>query len=137
MKITIETTVNAPIDNVWEAWVNPRHIVEWNFATEDWHCPTAKINLCEGGKFKYRMEARDGSMGFDFEGTFTAVDPGREIRYLLDDDREVTISFQVKEGGVCVIETFEAENELSGEQQKQGWQTILDNFKAHVESSNT
>lgn len=135
MKIKIETTINAPVDDVWEAWIKPEHIVKWNFASADWHCPGAELDLTAGGKFNYRMEARNGSMGFDFKGTFTAIDPVREIKYSLDDDREVTVSFQALETGVRVVETFDAENELSGEQQRQGWQSILDNFKSHVEAN--
>lgn len=135
MDITIETTVDAPIEKVWTAWTKPEHIVQWNFASEDWQCPAAQVDLTVDGKFKYRMEARDRSMGFDFEGTFTAIDPAREIRFALDDDRTVTVSFEEIDGGVRVVETFEAENELTGEQQRQGWQSILNNFKKHVEAN--
>lgn len=135
MEITVETTVNAPIEKVWEAWVEPEHIVKWNFASEDWHCPRAEIELSVGAKFRYRMEAKDGSTGFDFEGRFTAIDPEREIRYALDDDRAVTIRFREFGGGVSVVESFEAEDEFSAEQQRQGWQCILNNFKSHVESN--
>lgn len=137
MDITIETTVDAPIEKVWTAWTKPEHIVEWNFASADWLCPAAEIDLNVGGKFKYRMEARDGSMGFDFEGTFIAIAPGREIRFVLDDDRKVTVSFEKSDSGVRVVETFEAENESTGEQQRQGWQSILNNFKTHVEANGT
>lgn len=137
MEITIATTVDAPIEKVWEAWVTPQHIVRWNFASEDWQCPHAEITLAVGGAFKYRMEAKDGSTGFDFEGTFTAIDPGREIRYALGDGRKVTVSFEETETGVAVTETFEAENEMTGEQQRQGWQSILNNFKKHVLASGT
>ena len=137
MKITIETTVYAPIEKIWAAWTNPEHIVRWNFASADWQCPAAEIDLNVGGKFKYRMEARDGSMGFDFEGTFTAIETRRKIQFVLDDDRNVTVSFEESDSGVRVVETFEAENELTGEQQRQGWQSILDNFKTHVEASGT
>ena len=137
LEITIETTVDAPIDEVWEAWIKPEHIVQWNFASEDWLCPKAEIDLTVGGRFKYRMEAKDGSMGFDFEGTFSAIDPGREIKYALDDGRDVTVSFAKSASGVIVVETFEAENEMTGEQKRQGWQSILNNFKTHVESSGT
>lgn len=137
MDITINTTIDAPIEKVWEAWIKPEHIVKWNFASEDWHCPTAEIYLSVGKGFKYRMEAKDGSIGFDFEGTFTAIDPCREIRYSLDDDRAVTVNFKELDNGVCVSETFETENDLSGEQQRQGWQSILNNFKQHVEAIDT
>lgn len=137
MKITIKTTVDAPIEKVWSAWTEPEHIVQWNFASDDWHCPSAEIDLTVGRKFKYRMEAKDGSMGFDFEGTFKAIDPGREIQFALDDGRRVTVSFEESSSGVRVIETFEAENELTGEQQRQGWKSILNNFRKHVEASGT
>lgn len=134
MKITIETTVDAALDEVWNAWIEPRRIVQWNFASDDWHCPRAEIDLSEGGRFNYRMEARDGSMGFDFEGVFTAIEPHREIRYTLGDQREVTIGFSESQGGVRVLETFETEDELGTEQQRQGWQSILQNFKRYVET---
>ena len=137
MDITVETTIEAPLEKVWEAWTNPEHIVQWNFASEDWTCPKAEIDLTVGGKFKYRMEAKDGSMRFDFEGRFKTIDPGREIQYALDDDRKVLIRFKDSDIGVIVIETFEAENELTGEQQRQGWECILNNFKAHVEAIGT
>lgn len=134
MKITIETTVAASLDDVWNAWVEPRHIVQWNFASEEWHCPAAEIDLRPGGSFSYRMEARDGSTGFDFAGLFTAIEPRREIRYTLGDEREVAVVFSESNNAVRVIETFTAENELAAEQQRRGWQCILDNFKLHVES---
>ncbi len=134
MKITVETTIDAPLDEVWRAWVEPRHIVRWNFAADDWHCPAAEIDLRPDGSFSYRMEARDGSMGFDFAGVFTAIEPRREIRFSLGDGRKVTVGFGESNDGVRVVETFEAEDELTAEQQRQGWQCILDNFKLHVES---
>ncbi|QDT36863.1 hypothetical protein Pan189_12270 [Stratiformator vulcanicus] len=137
MNISVETTVDAPIDNVWEAWITPEHINRWNFASEDWQCPKAEIDLTVGGRFKYRMESKDGSMGFDFEGTFTAIEAGRKFQYSLDDDRKVTIGFEESKNGVVVVETFEAEDEHSGEQQRQGWQSILNNFKSYVEASST
>lgn len=137
MKITVETTVEAPLEKVWEAWTEPEHIVQWNFASEDWKCPKAEIDLTVGGKFNYRMEAKDGSMGFNFEGEFTAIDPGRKIQYVMDDGRKVLIGFEASDSGVILNETFEAENELTGEQQRHGWECILNNFKAHVEASGT
>lgn len=134
MDITIDTTVEGPIEKVWTAWTEPRHIVQWNFASQDWQCPRAEIDLTVGGKFTYRMEAKDGSMGFDFEGTFTAIDPGVQIEYALSDDRRVTVRFVESGGGVTVVETFEADDTLPFEQQRQGWQSILNNFKKHVET---
>lgn len=134
MKISIETEVRAPLTRVWEAWVTPEDITGWNFAVEDWCCPRAEIDLEVGGHFNYRMEAKDGSMGFDFEGEFTEITPYRNIRFKLGDDREVNVEFVETENGVKVAESFEAEDEHSAEQQKQGWLSILNNFKKHVES---
>ena len=135
MEISIETTVNAPIEQVWSAWVTPENIKHWNFASDDWYCPDALIDLTVGGKFSYRMEAKDGSMGFDFEGRFTSIDANNHIEYALEDGRKVSITFSKVEQGIRIVETFEAEDEHSGEQQKQGWQSILNNFKRHVETS--
>jgi uncharacterized protein YndB with AHSA1/START domain len=134
MKISIQTDVKATPEIVWDAWISPEDITNWNFAIDEWCCPNAVINLEVGGKFNYRMEAKDGSMGFDFEGEFTEINPLKTIRYKLEDDREVNVEFIETENGVKVIETFDAEDENSAEQQKQGWQSILNNFKKHVES---
>ena len=133
MKISIETDVKSTLANAWYAWVTPEDITNWNFAIDEWCCPNAVINLEVGGKFNYRMEAKDGSMGFDFEGEFTEITPLKAIRYKLEDDREVNIEFIETKNGVKVIETFDAEDENSAEQQRQGWQSILNNFKKHVE----
>lgn len=134
MNIIIETEVKASLAAVWEAWVTPEDITSWNYATDEWCCPRAEINLEVGENFNYRMEAKDGSMGFDFEGTFTKVSPSEFIHFKLEDDRVVTVEFIEIENGVRVVETFNAEDENSAEQQKQGWQSILNNFKKHVES---
>lgn len=134
MEILIETTVKAPINQVWSAWITPDDIKKWNFASDEWHCPDARIDFRVGGSFNYRMEAKDRSMGFDFEGTFTSINAPQGIEYALDDDRKVRITFSETDQGIRVVETFEAEDELSAEQQKQGWQNILNNFKKHVES---
>ena len=134
MKISIETEVKSTPAAVWDAWVTPEDITNWNFAIDEWCCPKAQINLEVGGKFNYRMEAKDGSMGFDFEGTFTKVTPNESIHFKLEDNRVVTVEFMETANGIRVIETFEAEDENSAEQQKQGWQSILNNFKKHVES---
>ena len=134
MKISIETEVKASPATVWDAWVTPEDITNWNFAIDEWCCPRAEINLEPGGKFNYRMEAKDGSMGFDFEGTFTKITPNDSIHFKLEDNREVTVEFIQTANGVKVVETFDAEDENSAEQQKQGWQSILNNFKKHVES---
>lgn len=134
MKIIVETEVKASQATVWDAWVTPEDITSWNFAIDEWCCPKAEIDLKAGGRFKYRMEAKDGSMGFDFGGTFTKVVPNEFIHFKLEDHRAVTVEFIQTANGVRVVETFEAEDENSAEQQKQGWQSILDNFKRHVES---
>ena len=133
MEIAIETTVVAPIERVWAAWLTPFDITQWNFASEEWCCPRANIDLVVGGKFNYRMEAKDGSMGFDFEGTFTSILPLAAIEYALADDRKVRVRFDQTDSGVRIIETFDAEDEHSAELQRKGWQCILDNFKKHVE----
>jgi uncharacterized protein YndB with AHSA1/START domain len=133
VKITVDVTVEAPTTAVWNAWVTPEDIREWNFAIDEWCCPRAEINLEVGGEFNYRMEARDGSMGFDFKGIFTTVSPNESIHFELGDHRLVTVDFEETAHGVRVVETFEAEDENSAEQQRQGWQMILDNFKRHVE----
>lgn len=133
MKISIETVVSAPLSSVWSSWVTPEDITKWNYAIDEWCCPNAEINLQVGEKFSYRMEAKDGSMGFDFEGTFTKVTPNEAIHFELEDNRVVTVEFSETAEGVKVLETFEAEDENSAEQQKQGWQSILNNFKKHVE----
>ena len=135
MKIVIETKVNAPLERVWQAWVSPNEITQWNQATAEWVCPRAEIDLRLGGHFVYRMEAKDGSMGFDFGGEFTAVETYKEIEYVLEDKRKVTTVFTDTGQGVTVAQTFDAEDENSAEQQKQGWQSILNNFKQYVETS--
>ena len=116
MIITIETTVSSHIERVWNSWISPAAIEQWNFASDDWQCPTATIDLRVGERFSSRMKARDGSMGFDFEGTFTTIDPQKKIEYSLDDDRKVTVRFEDSAEGVRVMETFEADDEVTGEQ---------------------
>lgn len=132
--ITVETTVNAPVAKVWESWTKPEHIIQWNNASDDWHTPRAENDLRAGGRFVARMESRDGSMGFDFGGTYDAVRPNEYIEYTLDDDRKVTVTFIPQEGSTKVVESFEAENMNSTELQQGGWQAILDNFKKHTEA---
>lgn len=133
MKITVETAVKAPLQRVWDAWNNPEDIKRWNAASEDWHTPSSSVDLREGGKFSARMEARDGSMGFDFEGTYTRVVPKRLIEYRIADGREVSIEFRELHGRVQVRETFEAETQNPPEMQRGGWQSILDSFARYVE----
>ena len=134
MKISIETIVEAPLNAVWDAWVSPQEITSWNFASDDWCCPSADIDLDVGGKFNYRMEAKDGSVGFDLDGEFTSIQPHKFINYKITDGREVRVEFSETGSGVKVVEIFEAEGENSAEQQKQGWLCILTNFKKHVEN---
>ncbi|MBW4529907.1 MAG: SRPBCC family protein [Aphanothece saxicola GSE-SYN-MK-01-06B] len=134
MRITIEVNVAAPIEDVWKAWTSSADIQQWNAASEDWHCPSAKIDLSPGGKFSYRMEAKDGSMGFDLEGTFSKVVPYELIEFALEDERQVAVEFAESDASVTVRESFDAESINSAEQQRQGWQAILDRFARHVES---
>jgi uncharacterized protein YndB with AHSA1/START domain len=137
MKITIERLVNAGLQNVWDAWNNPGDIKQWNNARDDWHTTQSKVDLREGGTFSSRMEAKDGSSGFDFEGTYTRVVPQKAIEFRMPDDREVQVEFIPRADGVLVKETFDTENENSPELQRDGWQAILDNFGRHVESKAT
>jgi uncharacterized protein YndB with AHSA1/START domain len=134
MKITVETLVNANVDKVWNAWNNPADIQQWNSADPSWHTTRSTVDLREGGKFSSRMEAKDGSVGFDFEGTYTRVVPHKAIEYRMGDGREVTVEFAERDGGVLVKETFDAETENPAEMQRAGWQSILDNFGRHVEA---
>jgi uncharacterized protein YndB with AHSA1/START domain len=133
MKITVETRVNASLDSVWQTWNNPEDIKQWNNASDDWHTTRSTVDLREGGTFSSRMEARDGSVGYDFEGTYTRVVPRQLIEYRMEDGREVQVQFSEGEDGVRVRETFDAETENDPELQREGWQAILDNFARHVE----
>ena len=135
MKITVESVVKADLNRVWAAWNNPEDIKRWNAASDDWHTPQARVDLREGGKFVARMEAKDGSEGFDFEGTYTRIEPSKLIEYRMSDGREVRVEFKPQPGGVLVKETFDAETENTADLQRQGWQAILDNFAKHVERS--
>lgn len=132
--ITVETVVNAPIDTVWKKWTNPDDIVKWNNASDDWHTTKAENDLKVGGKFLSRMEAKDGSMGFDFSGTYDTINQNEIIEYTADDNRKVQIHFFDGDDKTTVIEVFEAENENPIEMQKSGWQSILNNFKKYTES---
>ncbi len=134
MEITIETLVKAPVAQVWAAWNDPRAIEQWNAASPDWHTPRASVDLREGGRFSARMEARDGSEGFDFEGVYTRVEPQRLIEYTMGDQRTVRVEFLASAEGTTVRETFEAENTYPPEQQREGWQAILDSFARYVEA---
>lgn len=130
--VTIETTIQAPIETVWQCWTNPAHITKWNFASRDWCCPTANNDLKPGGKFSYRMESKDGRSGFDFSGTYTVVEPHQKISYQISGGRTVDITFMTENNHVKVIETFEAESENAVELQRSGWQSILNNFRQHT-----
>ena len=134
MKITVETLVNAKPGKIWEAWNNPADIKQWNTAQEDWHTTTSTVDLREGGRFLSRMEAKDGSVGFDFEGTYTRVVPNKVIEYRMSDGREVKVEFVERPEGVLVKETFDAETENTPELQRRGWQSILDSFGRYVEA---
>ena len=134
-KITVESLVKTPLDRVWNAWNNPDDIKQWNAAQDDWHTTRSTVDLREGGKFSARMEAKDGSQGFDFEGSYTRVVPKKTVAYRMSDGREVTVEFTERPGGVHVSETFDPESENTPELQRQGWQAILDNFKRHVETT--
>lgn len=133
MKITVETAVKAPLQRVWEAWNNPEDIKRWNAASDDWHTTSSSVELREGGRFSARMEAKDGSAGFDFDGTYTRIVPGRLIEYRIGDGRAVSVEFREGQGQVLVRETFEAETRNPPEMQRGGWQSILDNFARYVE----
>ena len=133
MKITVETRVRAPVEAVWRAWTTPEDIKQWNAASDDWHTTAASVDLREGGAFSSRMEAKDGSMGFDFAGTYTRIVEPERIECLFG-DRTVVIEFVPADGAILVRETFDAETAHPVEQQRQGWQAILDKFARHVES---
>jgi uncharacterized protein YndB with AHSA1/START domain len=132
-KIAIETSIKKPIDIIWERWTLPQHIMAWNNASEDWYTPSAENDLRVGGKFNYKMAARDGSHSFDFSGIYDEVIWGKKIAYTIGDGRKVVIEFTDLDGCVKVVETFEAEEINSLEMQRAGWQAILDNFKRYVE----
>lgn len=133
MKITVETSVKASIDKVWAAYTTPDDIKQWNTASDDWHTTSASVDLREGGAFSSRMEAKDGSFGFDFAGTYTKIVKNALIEYSFG-DRVGLVTFVAGENGVTVSVTFDAENTHPEEQQRQGWQAILNNFAKHVEA---
>jgi uncharacterized protein YndB with AHSA1/START domain len=134
VKISVETNVTAPIEDVWRAYTTPEGIKKWNAASEDWHTTTASVDLREGGKFSSRMEAKDGSMGFDFAGTYTKIIEPELIEYSFG-DRKAKVEFIPSQTGVKVRVTFDTESTHSVEQQRQGWQSILNNFARHVQAN--
>lgn len=133
--ITVQNTINASIEKVWELWTAPEHVVKWNNASDDWHTPFAENDLRIGGKFKYTMASKDGTMRFDFEGIYTNVVNPSLIEYEMADGRKVKIVFEKDAEGIKVIESFDPETVNPEEMQQQGWQAILDNFKKYVENS--
>ncbi|WP_296705302.1 SRPBCC family protein [Algoriphagus sp.] len=133
-KITVQVSVNVSMEKAWEAWVKPKHIINWNFASPDWQCPKSENDLQPGGNFVSRMEAKDGSFGFEFGGVYQDVIKHQLISYILEDSRTVKITFEEKDEEILVVETFEAESENPIELQRDGWQAIMNNYKKYVES---
>ncbi|MCC9063211.1 MULTISPECIES: SRPBCC family protein [Flavobacterium] len=133
--ITVQNTINASIDKVWEFWTQPEHIKNWSFASAEWHTPYAENDLRVGGKFKSTMAAKDGSMSFDFGGEYTLVEKNKAIEYVMEDGRKVEITFTETPDGVEIIESFDPETQNSDEMQQGGWNAILDNFKSYVEQN--
>lgn len=133
-KITVGTTIDANRERVWNYWNQPEHITQWNSADDSWHCPRAENDLRVGGTFKSRMEARDGSMGFDFEATYDEVVENKKIAYTMTDGRQAVTTFEDIGGKTKITTTFDAESQNPIEMQKDGWQAIIDNFKNYVEN---
>lgn len=133
-KITVQTVIGAPIQKVWEYFTDPKHVVAWNNASDDWTTPHAENNLVPGGTFSYRMEAKDGSRGFDFGGVYDEVVELQRLTYMMGDGRKVIVVFAPIGDQTELTETFEAESQNSVEVQRHGWQAILNNFKRYVES---
>lgn len=134
-KVTVQAVIQAPIDKVWSYWTEPEHITKWNQASDDWHAPKAENDLRAGGTFLTRMEAKDGSMGFDFGGVYDEVKTHELISYTMGDGRRVEITFAAEGQDTKVVETFDAESTHPVEFQQAGWQAIMDNFKKYVEES--
>lgn len=134
-KVTVEAVIQAPVEKVWQYWTEPGHIMKWNQASEDWHVPHAENDLRTGGKFLTRMEAKDGSMGFDFVGVYDVVNQHERISYTMEDGRTVDISFVKQGNDTKVVEVFDAESTHPVEFQKAGWQAIMDSFKRYTEES--
>ncbi len=134
--LTIESLVAAPISVTWRCWTEPAHITRWNFASDDWCCPSAENDLTPGGRYRARMEAKDGSFGFDFEAIYDEVSDLETLTYTMTDGRRVKTFFEPQNGSTKVTTTFDAEKENSVDMQRQGWQAILNNFKRYVEAYN-
>ncbi len=133
-RITVETTVKEPIEKVWNCWITPAHIKQWNNASPDWHTPAAGNDLREGGRFSFTMAAKDGSFSFDFGGTYDAVILHERIAYTMDDGRRAEVLFRVDGKDTFIAETFDPEGMNAPEMQQAGWQAILDNFKRYTEA---
>lgn len=132
----IDITILKPVEKVWEFFIDPDHIMKWNFANETWVCPSAENNFRVGGDFNYRMEAKDGTFGFDYKGTYDEIIPLQIIKYHLEDGRNVEVVFEsIDESTTKVTETFDPENQESRQMQRDGWYAILDNFHKHVENN--
>jgi len=134
-RITVETTVEANLDKVWNHWTQPEHIMNWNFASDDWHCPAAENDPVTGGRFRSTMASKDGAMSFDFEGVYDDVVFGKRIAYSMPDGRQVTVEFEDLGNRVKVTESFDPEQTNPVEMQQAGWQAIMDNFKKYVEKN--
>jgi uncharacterized protein YndB with AHSA1/START domain len=132
-QITVQTTVKAPVKKVWELWTNPDHIVKWNSPSPEWHTPRATNDLQSGGRFTFRMEAKDGSMGFDFGGTYVKVVPRKEITFTMEDGRKAVVLFEENKGSTQITESFDPEDQNPVDEQRQGWQAIMDSFKSYAE----
>lgn len=133
--IEVSAQIAGDIRDVWEKWTHPEHVVNWNFASDDWHCPHAENDLHVGGKFMYRMEDKAGHNGFDFRGVYARVEPQKIIEYLIEDGRRVHVEFRSTDDGVQVVQRFNAEEIHPREKQQDGWQSILNNFKSYVENN--
>lgn len=131
--LEVSATIAAPLDQVWEKWTQAAHVVNWNFAHESWCCPRAQVDFCVGGSSSYRMEAKDGSMGFDLNATFTAIEDHKQILSVLADGRKVAVDFSMEDEQTVVIQRFEPEQENPLELQQGGWQAILNQFKSYCE----
>ena len=134
-KITVSENISADTQKVWDCWTAPEHITNWNFASDDWHCPSAENDLRVGGKYSARMEAKDGSFGFDFEAVYDEVIDQKKIAYTMPDGRQAITDFENLDGKTKVTTTFDAEKENPIDMQKDGWQSILNNFKKYVEAN--
>lgn len=132
--ITIQATVNAPVAHVWKLWTEPEHVTQWNNASDDWYTPFAENDVRPGGKFTFRMAARDGSFSFDFGGEYSAVEEHRFMSYTMADGRKVSVTFTANGNFTDISETFDPESENPEDMQRAGWQAILNNFKKYAET---